>query len=291
MRYGANEFLHEPFTSDTLSAIAGRVIRASAETGRGGVFGTVIAFLGAKAGVGASTLAVNTAGAISDSGKRTLLVDLDLQGGTVGFQLKLSKTYSVRDAIARSDSLDEDLWKALVQKKSALLDVLPAPNEWGSPAAEPDRLQGLLDYARTAYEVVIVDLPAATDYISAAALGSCDQAIVACLPDMTSVWLTRNCLAYLDGMGFARNRCSVVLNRADRKDSDLVQKVLNRSVQFVFPEDKSAVDDALMAGGYVSRNSPLGREVRRFADHMIGVQPQERRPKASFFARSLLRWT
>ncbi len=73
---------------------------------------SVFAFLPAKAGSGATTIAVNTSLAIARmKDTKVLLADLDLNSGLVGFMLSLNDTpHSIVDAAENSADLDENLW-------------------------------------------------------------------------------------------------------------------------------------------------------------------------------------
>ena len=67
----------------------------------------MVAFSSSKPGSGASTIATQTAFALQRlTGKRVLLADCDLTGGTIGFYLKLSHNYSLVDALQHAEHLD-----------------------------------------------------------------------------------------------------------------------------------------------------------------------------------------
>src|SRR5260221_10424233 len=89
--------------------------------------GHLIAFSSSKPGSGASTIATQTAFALQRlTGRRILLADCDLTGGTIGFYLKLSHTYSVLDALQHVEHLDPGLWNSLAVNHGGV-DILPAP--------------------------------------------------------------------------------------------------------------------------------------------------------------------
>src|SRR5438874_7731490 len=87
---------------------------------------SVFAFLPAKAGSGATTIAVNTSLALARMpDTNVMLADLDLNSGLVGFMLLLNQTpYSIVDAAENALDLDENLWPKIVSTKDSL-DVLP----------------------------------------------------------------------------------------------------------------------------------------------------------------------
>ena len=112
-----------------------------------------------KPGSGASTVATQAAFSLQRlTGKRILLADFDLTGGTIGFYLKLSHNYSLVDALQHAEHLDLALWNSLTVNYGGV-DILPAP---AAPYAEPldgARLRVLIEHARSLYDWVILDLP------------------------------------------------------------------------------------------------------------------------------------
>src|SRR5213079_11740 len=71
----------------------------------------VFSFLPSKAGVGASTVALNAAVALSRlPNANVLLSDFDLNSGMMRFMLKLDNGFCVTDAAEHSFHIDEALW-------------------------------------------------------------------------------------------------------------------------------------------------------------------------------------
>src|SRR5262249_56967858 len=119
---------------------------------------SVFAFLPAKAGSGASTIAVNTSLALSKMpDTHVLLADLDLNSGMVGFMLLMGQsTYSIVDAAENSLELDENLWPKIVSSKDAL-DVLPVGTLSPGFRIETTQIRQILNYARRHYSSIFVD--------------------------------------------------------------------------------------------------------------------------------------
>src|SRR5712692_1517738 len=128
LRAGATEFLYAPFELATQRDAIARLRRLCApERPVDTEAGHVVEFSSAKPGSGASTLATQTAFSLQRlSGKRILLADFDLTGGTIGFYLKLSHNYSLVDALQHTEHLDLALWNSLTVNYSGV-DILPAP--------------------------------------------------------------------------------------------------------------------------------------------------------------------
>jgi pilus assembly protein CpaE len=285
LRAGATEFLCAPFDLGTQNTVVARILRLREHEERvQPQRGKLTAFVGAKAGYGATTLAYHTAYALRREGqRRILLADFDLLGGTVSFALKLNHGYSLLDGIRHSDQLDSALWSALIGNVGGL-DVLPAPDKPETMQFEGHRVHEVLEYARVIYEAVVVDLPAAYERISLATLGDADRIYIVCTPELPSLHMTRKCIVFLDQMGFSRDRFRVVINRVSRRDelstADM-EKVFNFPVHMTFPDDYATVHRALTAGKPVPPTCDLGKHLRRFSDDILAVPGGEDKKKKS----------
>lgn len=283
LRAGATEFLCTPFDVPSQNTVIARVLRLRENEERvQPQRGKLIAFVGAKAGYGSTTLAYNTAFALRKDGRRKiLLADFDLLGGTISFALKLNHGYSLLDAIRHSDQLDSSLWSALTGAVGGL-DVMPAPEKPETMSFEGHRVHEVLEYARAVYEAVVVDLPAAYERISLATLGDADQVFIVCTPELPSLHMTRKCISFLEQMGFNRDRFRVVVNRVSRRDElncQDMEKVFNFPVYCTFPDDYTTVHRALTAGKPVPPNCELGKQVARFGENTLSAGNSEEKKK------------
>ena len=103
-----------------------------------GVQGQIFAFVGAKGGVGTTTIAVNVATALAQAveDERTLLMDLHLSYGDAAVFLGAEPRFSVADAMENTHRLDEAFFESLVvQTKSAACTCWPRPS---GPSARVD---------------------------------------------------------------------------------------------------------------------------------------------------------
>src|ERR1700677_4389544 len=153
LRAGASEFLYAPFELATQREAIARLRRlvqpeAPAQTEAGHVVGVA----STKPGSGASTVATQVAFSLQRlTGKRILLADFDLTGGTIGFYLKLSHPYSMVDALQHAEQLDDTLWNSLPADHAGL-DIPPSPAAPFADPVDPNRFRVLMEFARQLYD-------------------------------------------------------------------------------------------------------------------------------------------
>ncbi|MBK5292475.1 MAG: AAA family ATPase [Acidobacteriia bacterium] len=281
LRSGGSEFLHAPFPAAMQKEAASRLRRlrqpepeSEPETGR------VVVFSSAKPGSGSSTLATHTAHAISkSSGKRVLLVDLDLEGGTLAFYLKLQANYSIVDALEQSDRLDAGLWSALTVNSNGV-DVLTAPDQPYTDALDPARLHDVLEYARLLYDWVIVDSPSIFHRISLLVMSESDQAYLVSTSDLASLHLARKAVHLFGQLGFSKDRYQVVVNRLNRKDgignSDF-ESIFNRPVHASVPNDYFSLHRVISLGQPLAADCDLGKSIAALAAKVSGAGAADKR--------------
>jgi len=128
------------------------------------------AFIPAKAGVGASTIAANATWAFSKSpDARVLLADLDSSSGVTGFMFNAEHEYGLKDIAKRGKELDSEYWERTVTKVGNI-DLLLS----NAPGVEQPITNGqiahLIDFARRNYSIINADLSDALDETSLAVL-------------------------------------------------------------------------------------------------------------------------
>jgi pilus assembly protein CpaE len=274
LRAGASEFLHAPFRlAEAEQAIMRLVRRKEADVRNQPSRGKLLAFVPAKGGSGATTIAANVAHALARlSDKRVLLADFDLTQGTVNFLFKLTHNYSLLDGIKHSHQLDESLWSSLVASRRNL-DILPAPEKPFTSPIEPYRVHECLEYARSIYHYLIVDLPSISEKVSMATLNEADQIYLVANPELPTLFLARRTLSLLEEMGFQKEQIRVVVNRLDKREELTLgdmEKIFRFPIHATFPNDYANVRRALTEGRPVEDGADLGLTCRKFAEGLAG---------------------
>lgn len=278
MRLGIREVIDLPPTSKevlhVLSQAAPRSKRTQA-AGEGG--GKLFAFLPAKPGVGATTLAVHTAAAAARlSTERTLLIDFDFRLGMTSFLLKLRGQHSVLDAVAISDRLDEDQWNTLVNRHGTL-DVLgSAPVDF--QGVDPEVGTGpLIEYARRSYRNVCVDLPGDMRDYEIDTLRRADECFLVCTPDLGSIHMAKRKVQMLKSIN-ADQKTLLVMNRSGvsgllpAKD---IESILKLAIRFQVNNAEREIRDATEKAEVLEGKSQVAAQIESLARHLLPPQPKQ----------------
>lgn len=158
----------------------------------------VIAVIGARGGVGASTIAHNIAWSIAErQGQRAALVDLDLPFGSSAAAFEHDATeMSVADVVEAGENADETTIRAMTPITKRL-SLLAAPAAVESVELEPAAFDTLLAHVRRSAPYVVLDLPHAWEPWVRQALKAADELVLVASPDLASLRNADNMLKLL----------------------------------------------------------------------------------------------
>lgn len=276
LRAGATEFLSAPFEAAAQREAITRLRRLCVpEKAVTGDRARVITFSSSKPGSGASTLATQTAFCLQRiTGKRILLVDFDLTGGTIGFYLKLSHPYSLVDALQHAEHLDDGLWSSLAVEHGGL-DILPSPAAPYAGPVDPNRLRVLIEFARHLYDWIIIDTPTIFSQSSLMAILEAEMAFMVTTADLPSLHLTRKAVNMIEHIGFPKERLHILMNRVDKRDglgiADM-DKLFKCPVYASFPNDYFSLDRVVTLGQPLGAEGELGKAIEGLAQRLCGVR-------------------
>ncbi|MDX6764897.1 AAA family ATPase, partial [Streptomyces sp. F8] len=149
--------------------------------------GRVVTVTGAKGGVGTTFTAVQFALAAAASGRRTALVDLDLQAGDVGSYLDVQFRRSIADLAGIQDISPRVLQDAVYEDRTGLALLLaPADGERGEEV-DDRAARHIVGALRSRYELVVVDCGTQVTGANAAAVETADVAVLVTTPDVIAV--------------------------------------------------------------------------------------------------------
>jgi pilus assembly protein CpaE len=283
MRAGIREFLAPPFEVDVVQQTLQRMEQIL-ERRPPSIESTdlLMAFIPAKAGVGCSTIALNTSIALAQlPDTKTLLADFDLNCGIVDFMLQTESKYSIATAAENAHQMDETLWDKLVTSRGDL-DIIPAGRTAPGFRIDAMQIRYLLEFARRNYRVICTDLSGILEKFSIEILHEARQIFLVCTPEVPSLHLAREKLRFFRTMDLD-GRVKVLLNRAQKRSLipiSEIEKVLGMPVFMSFPNDYVGVHKALTAGKQVSPASELGKGFHALAK---AVRNPEKPSEAGLF--------
>ncbi|MGE0044622.1 MAG: CpaE family protein, partial [Hyphomonadaceae bacterium] len=176
--------------------------------------GRLISIVGARGGVGASTLAHNIAWSISERQEAgATLVDLDLSFGTAALDFNQDPGQTIAEALLQPDRADEVFLDRIMTRQTPRLQIFPAPGKLEREyELGADAFETVIERIRRGGPFVVLDLPHVwTPWVKQTLLASDDVVIVAA-PDLASL---RNAKNLVDLMKAARpydNPPRIVLN-------------------------------------------------------------------------------
>lgn len=208
---GVSDYLVQPVESKTLAnVIAKALIDKKGATGS-----NLIGFVGAKGGVGVSTLAVASAWAVSDLlGQKTVLLDAAGGWSTQSVSVGFEPSTTISTAARAAGSGDEDSIKRMLFKAGEKFSVLATGSDalLGSAATEA-QLESLIDLLMQKYPVVIVDLSQATPEVMRAVISRANHIVVVSTPTLPSLRLARSLIHEMKELrGKAEKSINMILN-------------------------------------------------------------------------------
>jgi len=279
MRAGVNEFVTAPVTVPELQGAIKRLMGNLSTTTRGELY----AFVGAKGGVGATTVAVNTATSLAKlQPESTLAIDLNAACGDAAVFLGAEPRFSVMDALENVGRLDAAFFKGLVVRTKGGLDLLGAAARTVSRNFEPSRIRTLLDFASQTYQYTVLDVPRS----DSAALDSLELAtkiVVVVNQELATVRNASRMVATLK-QRYGQSRLTMLLARTDRRAEiglDDVERTVGLDVSHTIPSDYRLALQAMNKGRPVvlDGGSELSTAFKAFARQLANVHEESKEEK------------
>ena len=190
MRNGISEYIVAPVAmADLLGAVSAIFIDPDAEP-----LGRTLAFIGAKGGVGSSTIAHNCAFGISSLfSTETVLADLDLPFGTANIDFDQDPAQGIAEAVFSPERLDEVFLDRLLAKCSAHLSLLAAPSMLDR-SYDYDRaaFQPVLEILQRSVPMAVLDLPHSWSEWTRTVLSDADEVVITAVPDLANLRNAKN---------------------------------------------------------------------------------------------------
>jgi pilus assembly protein CpaE len=275
LRAGAVEFLIHPFTGEQLESAFSKLARQQPADGTTGTSpAKTLAVMPAKGACGATTIASNLALQWKRSvpSSRVLLIDMDPLTGNLSFLLKVKSTYSFLDVLVRAHELDHDLWRPLVTQVNGV-DVMLAPELMPEGVHDLRDPSPILEYARHAYDVVILDCGGVYGDWNLNAAKAATEVLLITTNELPALQAAQRALSYLDTNRVGRWKLRLIVNRYLLDvglSREVIGTALHTEVFDALPSDYEAVQRALMDGKPIPAASAFGKGVQQLVGKLGG---------------------
>lgn len=179
---GVADYLVKPFSGDELeeALLAASLNDDSSNDADKGTEGKLVIVIGARGGVGASTVAVNGAWLMAEEFDcKTALVDLDIQFGTTALNLDLVPSGGLLETLRNPGRLDSLFMASAMLPKTDKLSILAAEEDLTRDTAfRPEGVERLIEEVRRDFEWVWVDLPRSLGYAYSTLLPLASQVLI-----------------------------------------------------------------------------------------------------------------
>jgi len=280
MRSGMQEFLSHPVEATWLREILQRYIQERGSSEEPEVAEKAIAVLGAKGGVGTTTVAVNLAVQLAAiAGKRALLLDFGRPLGLVSLLLDLQPRFSIRTAIENLERLDSYLLAGLLTRHKCGLEVLGGvsdPDEWQHIPVST--LPRVVNVAQNCCDYPVMDMGSVYSSEWSSVLHLARTILLVTQADVPGLWALERHLSALASFGLDPARIRIIINRWHRADEEALkafEKKAKRSIFGRIPNDFRRVSMAVNLGAPLSsdHNDALLSRFRQMATQLVGVSP------------------
>ncbi len=231
-----------------------------------------LVFVSAKGGSGATFLAANFAyNLASQTGKRVMLMDLDLRGGNAHLML------TERRPLVHIADLAREIHRVdLSFLKSSMIDILPGLGILAAPEdsvlageVRTTHIETLVELARSNFDYVVIDIGRAITPITVRALDVADYVYPVCQLSVPFIRETRRLVQALRALDMMPAKIKLVVNRhekvRDLKLEDL-EKAVGIEVAATIPNDYKNVSEAVNHGtalASLAKGSPVNKALVR----------------------------
>ena len=284
MRAGANEFLLQPLKRTEFRDAMARLERAPKHAVAGeSKLGKLYTFIGAKGGIGATTLAVNFAAVLAQRKLSTVLIDLDWVGNDAAMQLGASPQYTLMEVAENLDRMDQALFEGFVTRDPLGFFLVGPPDALEHHGHFSDHMfREFATFLVDKYDAIVVDggravsneVVMAAAQVSAAVFIVIDQ-------EFPSIRNAQRYITYLMRMGFNQDQIRIVVNRYTKKVTattatlEQIQQTLNQQVFHGIPPSPAVIAAINKARPFVANREQAGdldRIFRAFVDKATGAK-------------------
>lgn len=187
---GVSEYMVAPVSAmDVLTSLAKLFDTPDADP-----LGRTVAFVGAKGGVGSSTVAHNVAWSVAqDLGSDVVIADLDLAFGTAGLDFNQDPPQGIFEAVFAGERLDEVYLERLLSRCTDKLNLIAAPSTLEKEYdLQSDAFEPVIDLIRKSVPLVVLDVPHLWSGWAKTTMTAADDVVITAVPDLANLRNAKN---------------------------------------------------------------------------------------------------
>ncbi|WP_144223287.1 CpaE family protein [Mesorhizobium amorphae] len=212
IRSGISEYVVAPVSmADIVAVVTSIFVDPEAEP-----IGRSVAFVGAKGGVGSSTIAHNVAWAVSSLFKSEVVVaDLDLAFGTANINFDQDPAQGIAEAVFSPERIDEVYLDRLLAQCAEHLSLLAAPSTLDRVYDfEPEAFSQIIDTAQRTAPLLVLDVPHIWSGWSKNTLIKADEIVITATPELANLRNAKNLVDMLKRLRPNDPAPKLILNQA-----------------------------------------------------------------------------
>ncbi len=294
IRSGVSEYVVAPISMvDIIGVISTIFVDPEAEP-----IGRSIAFIGAKGGVGSSTIAHNVAWSISTLfASEVMVADLDLAFGTANINFDQDPAQGIAEAVFSPERVDEVYLDRLLAQCAERLSLLAAPSTLDRTYDfDTDAFKNIIETAQRSAPFLVLDVPHAWNGWTRSTLAGADEVVITVTPELANLRNAKNLVDMLRKLRPNDAPPRLVVNQAgvpkrpEITPADFVEP-LGLEALAVIPFEPQLFGNAANNGrmlGEMDNKSPITAMVSQMAHVLTGraeVKPRKHKGLSSLLGR------
>jgi len=283
---GIVDYVVKPLTSETLTQTMLCAAQDGKEKGANARKETKnIVIISVCGGVGASTIATNTAWIFAhEKKKKTALLDLDLQYGTSALALDIEPGHGLRDVVSSPQRVDGLMITGATVNESDNFSVLSAEeNIEDIVHIDPHAITALLKEMRLSHQAVIIDMPRYMIATQKRVLAAAHEIVLVTEMSLVGIRDTLRIRTALKNLGAAARITQIAARVGPAHpaavDEATFTKGAGAKIDFSIPDDPKNLSVASNAGktlATVAPNAPITKILRDLAQHLLGEETSKK---------------
>jgi pilus assembly protein CpaE len=277
MKAGAAEYLVEPIEEKTLHNAIEEVRAKMANSGKLAQ-GSVYSFISSKGGVGATTLAVNTAAALANGKKKAVaLLDMCFQSGDASVLLDIVPQTTIMDICESIHRLDVSFLRGAMTSHNTGLSFLAAPQDpEDSEDITASHVSSIIDLSKMLFDYVVLDCASMhINECTMEAFKRSDKVFVVADMSVPSIRNTVRICKLIQKLGIDLNKVEIIINRFIKGGAlslKEIEKNFGKPVYWLVPNDFSDIVSSINRGiplVKMQANAPFSKNINTLTQKIL----------------------